>query len=303
MMTSGTLNDWNQPDDEHVDQHEHDRERETEVAEDLDRHLPLAVPLDRGLVEPVAAAPRCSARSPRRPREWRRALCSSRGWRTPATRSRRRRRPSHRSPAAGPSGRALASRVVRATVTKRASGCGPVAVAIGSASSASTDERCSSGEPRHDRLSPSRAVGDAARPAGAPDSARYSVCVICSTLAPASAARTRSTRNDRAAAAAPRRSSRRRPRRASTRRPRFTCARRLEARRVVGRRTPRPRGSRAPAAPAESPRSWPTRRSAARSSRSPGAPRPRWRDSAATIALGDEIHLHVGDVRRRARRK
>ena len=37
------------------------------------------------------------------------------------------------------------------------------------------------------------AVGDAARPAGAPLSARYSVCVICSTLAPTSAARTRST--------------------------------------------------------------------------------------------------------------
>ena len=42
---------------------------------------------------------------------------------------------------------------------------------------------------------PSRAAGSAASPALAPESARASVCVICSTLAPACAARTRSTRN------------------------------------------------------------------------------------------------------------
>ena len=49
---------------------------------------------------------------------------------------------------------------------------------------------------------PSRAVGELAMPAGAPDRARYNVCVICSTLAPDSAARTRSTRKVRLACGA-----------------------------------------------------------------------------------------------------
>ena len=90
----------------------------------------------------------------------------------------------------------LLSMVPDATLTKRASGCGPVVVAIGRARSASTDDRWFSGS-RGTMATPSRAVAELVMPVGAPDTARYSVCVICSTLAPASAARTRSTRNVR----------------------------------------------------------------------------------------------------------
>jgi hypothetical protein len=62
MITSGIVNALEPPDHQHVDEQQHDREGDAEVAEDLDGHLPFAVPLDRGSPS-VSAAPRCSARS------------------------------------------------------------------------------------------------------------------------------------------------------------------------------------------------------------------------------------------------
>ena len=145
----------------------------------------------------------------------------------------------------------------------------------------------------------SRARGRSrASPAGAPESASASVCAICSTLAP---------RLGGAHAVHPNRSvglrrldasSRRPPRPACVSKTCFTRSRRVQPRRCRRPRTPRPRASRAPAAPAGSRRSWRWRRSAAAIESTAG--RTATRDGVAlpaALPLGEEVHLHVGDVR------
>ena len=144
---------------------------------------------------------------------------------------------------------------------------------------------------------PSRAVGEAAIPAGAPESARYSVCVICSTLAPARAG---AHAVHAEGALLLRRLHRPVDVHHAGRRLEdlLHLPRGLEARRCRPLRTPRPRASTAPADPAESRRSSPTRRSAARSSRSPGRTATAiawlWRERSP---FGHEVDLHVRDVR------
>ena len=78
-IASGTVNDWNQPTTRIGDQHQHHRERDAEVAEDLVGDLPLAVPLQRRRGR-RSAAPRWrgARRAPRPAGPARRAAGSAR---------------------------------------------------------------------------------------------------------------------------------------------------------------------------------------------------------------------------------
>ena len=62
MMTSGVVNDWNQPTTSDVDQHQHHGEGESQVAKHFIGDVPLAVPLHRVVIAIVGRRRACAVR-------------------------------------------------------------------------------------------------------------------------------------------------------------------------------------------------------------------------------------------------